>query len=82
MSLESAKEKLAKRFEGDIDERLQEIYVAPYGGLRPQVSESERFLLLNQMVKIFTESDTRSLLILGDSGAGKTSFCLQLCKRL
>jgi len=82
MSLESAKEKLAKRFEGDIDERLKEIYVAPYGGSRPQVSESERFLLRNQIVKIFTESDTRSLLILGDSGAGKTSLCLQVCKRL
>jgi len=82
MSLESAKEKLAKRFEGDIDERLKEIYVAPYGGLRPQVSEGERFFLLNKMVEIFTESDTRSLLILGDSGAGKTSLCLHLCKRL
>ena len=82
MSLESAKEKLAKRFEGDIDERLKEIYVAPHGGMRPQVSEGERFFLLNQIVEIFTESDTRSLLILGDSGAGKTSLCLQLCKRL
>ena len=82
MSLESAKEKLAKRFEGDIDERLKEIYVAPYGGMRPQVSENERFFLLNQIVKTFTESDTRSLLILGDSGAGKTSLCLHLCKKL
>jgi len=82
MSLESAKEKLAKRLEGDIDERLREIYVTPYGAPRPQVSESECFLLLNQIVKIFTESDIRSLLILGDSGAGKTSLCLQACKRL
>ena len=82
MALESAEEKLAKRFEGDVDPRLKEIYVAPYGGLRSGVGEEERFFLLSQAVEVLTQSDTRSLLILGDSGTGKTSLCLHLCKRL
>ena len=82
MALESAEEKLAKRFEGDVDPRLKEIYVAPYGGLRSGVGEEERFFLLSRAVEVLTQSDTRSLLILGDSGTGKTSLCLHLCKRL
>ncbi|KAG0295301.1 WD_REPEATS_REGION domain-containing protein [Linnemannia gamsii] len=56
-----------------IDEYTQSVYIAPMAKLSLQASEDNLFPLMDK-VKEFLTSERQVMLILGDSGAGKSSF--------
>jgi WD40 repeat protein len=78
--LEQIIEKVMQSFYQIYDERLKDIYIPPNGGSRAQADEL--FPILDILESRFLDSDLRSLLLLGDSGMGKTTLCLRLCQLL
>ncbi|MCD6056434.1 MAG: Myosin heavy-chain kinase, partial [Gammaproteobacteria bacterium] len=81
-TLVSAKAKLAKQFSGDFDPRLSAIYIEPQGAERSNAPEAQTFPLLQEAAERLTRSPLRSLLLLGDSGMGKTCLSLHFCKKV
>ncbi|KAF9145768.1 hypothetical protein BGX20_006901, partial [Mortierella sp. AD010] len=63
------------------EEKDATLYVPPLAKSNLQASDDELFELI-PMVNKFLESDLKVLLLLGDSGAGKTAFNRQLDHRL
>ncbi|KAF9344148.1 hypothetical protein BGX34_005951, partial [Mortierella sp. NVP85] len=64
-----------------LKERRNEVYIPPQAKASLQASDDERFPLMEK-VDEFLASRQKVLLLLGDSGAGKSVFNLQLERRL
>ena len=64
-----------------LKERRNEVYIPPQAKASLQASDDERFSLMEK-VDEFLVSREKVLLLLGDSGAGKSIFNLQLERRL
>ncbi|KAG0216866.1 hypothetical protein BGX31_000443, partial [Mortierella sp. GBA43] len=63
-----------------LKERGNAVYIAPQAKASLQASDEARFPLMDKVDK-FLESDQKVFLILGDSGAGKSTFVKELeCK--
>ncbi|KAF9960578.1 hypothetical protein BGZ65_012090 [Modicella reniformis] len=60
-----------------LDEQGHTVYIPPQAKASLQVSDSVRFPLM-EMVQEFLDGDQKVFLLLGDSGAGKSTFNLQL----
>jgi len=77
-----AKQKLATYFKSNFDPRLGQIYIPPMGGVDETVSAENCFPLITEVLKRLTTTSLRSLLLLGNSGMGKTCLSLRLCQMM
>ncbi|KAK3821661.1 MAG: WD40-repeat-containing domain protein [Benniella sp.] len=62
-------------------ERKSDVYIPPRARSGMQAASGSPFSLMDK-VKEFLDSDQKVFLILGDSGAGKSTFCRQLEREL
>lgn len=75
--------KLGEKFYREFDSRLEEIYILPLGG-EQEITEADRtFPIVSRIGDLFIHCENpEHLLLLGNSGMGKSSFGLNFCKRV
>ena len=71
--------KLKSVFLQELDEKSFDIYIEPLGTLK---SEPEKKLKVPSLVKDFIEGSKQTLLLLGDSGTGKTLLSTKIAQQL
>ena len=78
-----AKQKLAKNFSINFDERLNNIYINPTGADKAYPGGKDKtFDCKQKIIDELIKTPLRSLLVLGNSGMGKSCLSLQLCKEI
>ena len=76
----SLSQRLQSSFKQEFDERELKIYIPPQGGDYESVSENDAYPVLQRLSDDIVKSIHRSFLVLGNSGLGKTSLTLRLCR--
>ena len=79
LSKTKIREKLKTIFQQELDEKSFDIYIEPLGTLR---TAAEQKLNVLDIVTDFIESSKQTLLILGDSGMGKTLLSTKVVQQL